>query len=46
MDDTRREIIKKAVYVAPVILTLTASPAFAANGSGKPKDKEDKPKEK
>jgi ribosomal protein L12E/L44/L45/RPP1/RPP2 len=57
VDGTRREIIKKAVYVAPAVLTLSASPAFAANGSGKPdkvkdkedeskKDKEDKPKKK
>jgi len=32
---TRREIIKKAIYVAPVILTLTAVPAFAKHGSGR-----------
>jgi hypothetical protein len=31
---TRREIIKRAVYVAPVILTLAAVPAFAKGGSG------------
>ena len=31
---TRREMIKRALYVAPVILTLTAVPAFAKNGSG------------
>ena len=30
---TRREIIKRALYVAPVILTLTAVPAFASTGS-------------
>jgi hypothetical protein len=32
---TRREIIKRAAYVAPVILTLTAVPAFAKGGSGR-----------
>jgi hypothetical protein len=43
--ETRREIIKKAVYVAPAVLTLTASPAFAKNGSGRPdKDKGNKDK--
>jgi hypothetical protein len=31
---TRREIIKKAAYITPVILTLTAMPSFANNGSG------------
>jgi hypothetical protein len=30
---SRRDAIKKAVYVAPLILTLTAKPAFAASGS-------------
>jgi hypothetical protein len=34
--ETRREIVKKALYVAPAILTLTASPAFAQRGSGTP----------
>ena len=31
---TRRDAIKRVVYIAPVILTLTAIPAFATNGSG------------
>jgi hypothetical protein len=31
---TRREILKKAVYVAPVILTLPAIATFASAGSG------------
>jgi hypothetical protein len=31
---TRREVLTKAVYVAPVILTLAAVPAFASAGSG------------
>jgi hypothetical protein len=34
---TRREAIKRAIYIAPVILTLTAVPAFASNGSGDPR---------
>ena len=33
---TRRDAIKRAIYIAPVILTLTAVPAFASNGSGSP----------
>jgi hypothetical protein len=31
---SRREAIKKAVYMAPVILTLAASPSLAKGGSG------------
>jgi len=31
---TRRAVMKKAAYVAPAILTLTALPAFASKGSG------------
>ena len=30
---SRREFLKKAAYTAPVILTITAAPAFAKNGS-------------
>jgi hypothetical protein len=33
-ETTRREVIRKAVYVAPAILTLVAIPAFASAGSG------------
>lgn len=32
---TRREFVKKAAYVAPAILTLATSPAFAKSGSEK-----------
>jgi hypothetical protein len=39
---TRREILKRAAYVAPVILTLAAVPAFAAKGSSDPKIKDPK----
>ncbi len=46
---SRREVIKKAAYMAPVILTLAAVPSFAAKGSYEPKklkkDKERKDKE-
>jgi hypothetical protein len=31
---TRREVITKAVYVAPLLITLKANLAFAATGSG------------
>jgi hypothetical protein len=34
---TRRDAIKRAIYIAPAILTLTAVPAFASNGSGSPR---------
>jgi len=39
---SRREVLKKAAYVAPVILTLPATPSFASNGSvlTEEKDKE------
>jgi hypothetical protein len=33
-ETTRREIIQKAVYVAPAIFTLVAVPTFASAGSG------------
>jgi hypothetical protein len=32
-DASRRDFVKKAAYVAPVILTLDATPAFAQSGS-------------
>jgi hypothetical protein len=31
---TRRTAIEKAIYIPPTILSLTASPAFAQQGSG------------
>lgn len=31
----RREFVKKATYLAPVILTLKAAPSFAKSGSDK-----------
>ena len=42
---SRREVLKKAAYVAPAILTLTVVPSFASNGSGTIEEKE-KDKEK
>ena len=40
-DATRRELLKKAAYVAPMILTLQATSAVAKAGSekGEPKPK-------
>jgi len=32
---SKRELLKKAVYVAPTILTLKVAPAFAQSGSGR-----------
>jgi hypothetical protein len=31
---TRRNVIKKAAYITPVILTFLAAPSFASGGSG------------
>jgi hypothetical protein len=31
---TRRDAIKKAAYITPVILTVLAAPCFASAGSG------------
>ena len=36
---TRREFIKRAGYAAPVVLTMTAKPAFASTGSDRPDDR-------
>ncbi len=30
----RREVIQRAIYVVPAVLTLVATPAFASAGSG------------
>ena len=32
-DTTRREVLRKAVFIAPVILTLPVTPSFARAGS-------------
>jgi hypothetical protein len=41
-ETTRREVLQKAAFAAPVVLSLAAVPSFASAGSGK----EDKEKEK
>jgi hypothetical protein len=33
-EQTRRSFVKTAAYVAPLILSLKAEPAFASHGSG------------
>jgi hypothetical protein len=38
MSDSRRDFVKKAMYVAPVVLTLGVAPEFAKAGSGSVKD--------
>lgn len=46
-DQTRRSFVKKAVYVAPVIVTLDAIPAFASHEcSWHTKEEKDKEKDK
>jgi hypothetical protein len=43
---TRREVLRKGLFVAPTILTLAAVPSFASAGSDKYKEeKEEKEKE-
>jgi hypothetical protein len=32
--ETRREFVKKAAYVAPILMTLAANPSMARAGSG------------
>ena len=34
--ESRRDVIKKMAYVAPIVLSLAATPAFARSGSGAP----------
>ena len=41
-----RELLKKAAYVGPVMLTLTVAPTFAASGSGLAEKNNEKNKEK
>lgn len=31
---TRRDVIKRAAYIAPVIMSLKVSPSYATSGSG------------
>ena len=39
---TRRDMIKRAAYITPVILTTSANFAFASSGSGDFYDKKEK----
>jgi hypothetical protein len=41
---TRRDVIKRAAYITPVILTFLAAPSFASGGSGR--DERDERKER
>jgi len=41
-ETTRRAVLKKAVYVTPLLLTLPALPSFAATGSTAPKARKEK----
>ena len=43
MKNNRRDFLKKAAYVAPVVLTMTAVPAFASSGSGFNKPPDNRP---
>ena len=44
-DSSRREFVKKAAYVAPAVLSLKATSAFAKSGSeNDPNTKPTKPK--
>jgi len=38
---TRRDVIKRATYMTPVILTFLAAPAFASGGSGRDETSEE-----
>jgi hypothetical protein len=33
---TRRDVIKKAAYLTPAVVTLLVAPSFASSGSGRP----------
>lgn len=44
-NENRREFLKKAAYVAPVMLTLAANPTIARSGSGDPRPHTMRPKE-
>lgn len=43
---SKRDLLKKAAYVAPAILTLKAVPSFASNGSGLAEQEREKEKTK
>ena len=37
VSESRRSAVKKMAYVAPIVLSLAASPTFASSGSGNPR---------
>ena len=41
-NSSRREFVKKAAYVAPIVLTLPAIPSFASSGSSIQTDVEER----
>jgi hypothetical protein len=43
---SRREVVKKAAYVVPAVLTLAAAPSFAQAGSKRPSPRTPKPRER
>ena len=43
---SKRELLKKAAYITPAILTLKAIPSFASNGSGLTEQAREKDKQK
>ena len=45
-ETTRREVLQKAVFVAPAVLSLAAVPSFARAGSSTEEKKKEKDKEK
>jgi hypothetical protein len=45
-NQSRRTVIKRMAYVAPIVLTLAATPAFASNGSGEQNNNTEKHKGK
>lgn len=45
-ETTRREVLQKAVFVAPAVLSLAAVPSFASAGSSTEEKKKDKEKHK
>ncbi len=34
-EETRRQVLKKAAFVAPIVLSLVAEPSFASTASGR-----------
>ena len=45
-ETTRREVLQKAVFVAPAVLSLAAVPSFASAGSSTEEKKKEKDKDK